>query len=145
MQVKVTHVKNRAKLLIVFYRLSKFKRTRFRKVNGLLKLSRNAVATKVWLMCNFVKIRQSSISATCTTNVTLVFEWAIPDLFFFIISCLIKTASNVNVHYKIFPMTGFELQTSGIGRDHSDTERQPLCPTRYSGQVQLRYCIDFYC
>ena len=48
------------------------------------------------------------------------FKWAIPGLFFFISSFQYTVDSkqmfNIN---KLLPMTGFDLQTSGIGSDRS--------------------------
>ena len=45
------------------------------------------------------------------------FKWPIPSLFFFIFVYSIQFT--VNVQYQFSPMTGFELQTSGIGSDRS--------------------------
>ena len=44
-------------------------------------------------------------------------KWAIPGLFFFIF--VFSKQLTENVQYKISPMTGFELRTSGIGSNCS--------------------------
>ena len=44
-------------------------------------------------------------------------KWAIPRLFLFIFAFSIQLT--VNIHNNFLPMTGFELQTSGIGSDRS--------------------------
>ena len=44
------------------------------------------------------------------------FNWAITDLFFIF---AFSTVNSNYVHYKILPMTGFELRTSSIGSDRS--------------------------
>ena len=46
-----------------------------------------------------------------------LFEWAIPDLFFFIF--IFSTVNSKNVHKYMFTMIGFKLRTSDIGRDLS--------------------------
>ena len=48
----------------------------------------------------------------------LFFKWAIPSLFF-LYPCLLNRKQKICVHYEILPMTGFELQTSGIRDDYS--------------------------
>ena len=47
-------------------------------------------------------------------QIAFLIVW-IPVLIFFVFSMQLT----VNVQYKFLPMTGFELRTSGIGRDRS--------------------------
>ena len=47
-------------------------------------------------------------------------KWAIPGLFFVIFVFSIHLTVN-NVQYNFWPVTGFELRTSGFGSDHSSS------------------------
>ena len=53
------------------------------------------------------------------------FKMAIPGLFFFIFVFSIQLT--VHTQYKVLPMTGFELQTSGIGSDRSTIWATTIC------------------
>ena len=53
----------------------------------------------------------------CLLYIVLLKKWTIPGLFFF----YLRLFNTVDSEYmnKILPMTGFELQTSSVGSNHS--------------------------
>ena len=59
---------------------------------------------------------QSVMSVTIFLYINLK-KWASPCIFLFIF--VFSTVNNKYVHFKILPVTGFELRTSGIGSDCS--------------------------
>ena len=63
-------------------------------------------------------------SSLLNFSIEVFFSWAILGLFFFIF--VFSTVNSKFVQYNILPMIGFELRTSGIGRNRSASLATPL-------------------